>query len=172
MIWCVPANNKSSKWNTSDTRFVVWAHRQVSSMFGTKPHFVRICSRRSCQRLGALLRPERLLCSFQIIDPLLGSSVSGCHSCGGFAYTTSPSLICALRKAVFTSEYRVLFGSEVCCLRESRILTDAVVVVLAKASSSFTFSSKPLSTHRALCGFSTHLPLIILASASLSYTSV
>ena len=31
MIWCVPDDNKSSKWNTSDTRFVVWVHRQVCS---------------------------------------------------------------------------------------------------------------------------------------------
>ena len=31
MIWCDPANNKSSTWNTSDTRFVVWVHKQVSS---------------------------------------------------------------------------------------------------------------------------------------------
>ena len=29
MIWCVPANNRSSTWNTSDTRFVVCVHRQV-----------------------------------------------------------------------------------------------------------------------------------------------
>ena len=40
LLWCVAANNQSSTWNTSDTRFVVWVHRQVSSTVGTKPHFL------------------------------------------------------------------------------------------------------------------------------------
>ena len=41
--------------------------------------------------------------------------------------------------------------------KEGSILTDAVIVVLAKTSSSFTSSSKPPITYRALCGFSTLL---------------
>ena len=76
MVWRVPANNKSSTWNASDLRFVVRVHRHVSSMFATKPHFLRTCSRCSCQRLAALLRPPRLFCRFQITVRLLFSGVS------------------------------------------------------------------------------------------------
>ena len=46
---------------------------------------------------------------------------------------------------------------EHCVARRSSTCTDAVIVVLAKTSSSFTSSSKPLSTYRALWGFSTPL---------------
>ena len=70
-------------------------YKQMSSILGTKPHFLRICSRWSCQRLGALLRPLWLYCGFQFTVPLPGSSVPDCHSRGGFA-----------------------FVSEVCCLGE------------------------------------------------------
>ena len=45
---------------------------------------------------------QTFFCSFQITVPLLGSSVSSCHSGGGLAYTTSPSH-CA---TVFTSATR------------------------------------------------------------------
>ena len=46
---------------------------------------------------------------------LLESSVPGCHSGGGLAYTTSPSFIWASRKASFTSAVNsVSFVSEVC----------------------------------------------------------
>ena len=94
------------------------AHRRVSSMSRTKSHFLKICCRWSCQRLGALRRPYRLFCSFQITVLLLESSVPGCHSGGGLAYTTSPSFIWASRKASFTSAVNsVTFVSEVCCLR-------------------------------------------------------
>ena len=29
MIWCIPGNNKTSTWNTSDTRFVVGPQASV-----------------------------------------------------------------------------------------------------------------------------------------------
>ena len=93
MIWCVPARNESSTWNTSDTRFVVCVHRPVSSMFGTN----RTAQDGSCQHLGAHLRPKRLSCSFPDHCSLVGSSGSGCHSGGGFADTTSPPFMCDLR---------------------------------------------------------------------------
>ena len=48
---------RSSQQQVVHVDFVVCVHRQVSSMFGTKPHFVRICSRWFCQRFSARLRP-------------------------------------------------------------------------------------------------------------------
>ena len=101
MIWCVPANNKSSTWNTSDIRFVVCVRRQVS-MFGTKP---------LPEDLLEMVLPESR-CASQAIKTFLKfadhCSVARIQCFwlplgGGFAYTTSPFFTCALRKAVFTS---------------------------------------------------------------------
>ena len=78
-------------------------------MFGTKPHFLE-------DLLQMVLPASRCApqahkdfsVSFQITVPLLGSSVYSRHSGGGSARTTSPSFMCALRKAVFTSAVNIV----------------------------------------------------------------
>ena len=145
----------------------------MSGIFETKPHFLIISSRWSCQRLSALLRTHKLLCSFQITVSLLGSSVSCCHSGGGLAYTASPSSMCALWKAVFHVcwEHRATFASEVCRMREQHSLMLSMLCLRRRPRPS-RLPQKPLSTYRALFGFSTHLPLMTFSLLSLSYASV
>ena len=104
MIRCVPANNKSSTWNTSDIRFVVCVRRQVSvqhvrdeaTLPEDLPEMVLPESRCASQAIKTLLKfaDHCSVARIQCFWLPLG---------GGFAYTTSPSFTCALRKAVFTS---------------------------------------------------------------------
>ena len=77
-------------------------------------------------------------------------AVSERHSGGGTAYTTPPSFMLALRKAV---SHLLWTRCAACSLRSmadsSSIRTEVVSVVLAKTSSSLTSSSKPRGSYRA-----------------------
>ena len=119
MIWCVPANNRSSTWNTSDTRFVGCVHRRVSSMFETKPHFLRICPRWFCQRLGAHRRPYRLFLVSRSLYPCWDPVSPVATRVVVLRTPVTVLRVCVEEGGVHVcSEHCVPFASEVCCLRE------------------------------------------------------
>ena len=101
MIWCVPADNQSSTWNTSDTCFVVCPQASVQHVrdeVALPEDLLQIVLPASrCVSSGhedfSVSNRSLFLCS----DPVFPA-----------ATRTSPSFMCALRKAVFTSAVNIV----------------------------------------------------------------
>ena len=102
MIWWVPANNKSSTWKTSDTRFAEWVDKQSVKHVRHEPD-AGVSVRSSGREDLSVVSRSLFLSS----DPVfLAHPVTVLHMCveeGGFHVSC---------------EHCVPFVSEACCLRE------------------------------------------------------